>query len=211
MSRLAVIMIACLTVWFGTAAFACYSGLVVIPTADVISSGECCIELQYDGVFATDSTDSRILNTQFGVMPRLEAGFDFDLSDDPDSLMLGHAKYLVSPADGCTPAMAVGICNVGQNIRSSSYALITHQFQPLRGHLGIMRIDGNNRWFIGADQAVNNRLILMADYTSGDENCSSVGFSYQKTDRFGILAGVLFPNDSKEDTGFSVHLVFSGV
>lgn len=206
----AAIFLSCLAALFGASALACYSGLVVIPTADVVGGGECCMELQYDGVLAPNSADTRVLNMQFGVAPRLEAGFDLDLCEDPDARVLGNAKYLLLPADGRKHAIAVGICNVSTGMRSNPYGLITHHSQPLRGHLGIMRIDGDNCWFVGADHAMNDRLTLMADYTSGDDNCPSVGLSYQKTDRFGIMAGVLFPNNSKEDTGFSVHFVLSG-
>jgi hypothetical protein len=201
---------AILIVLSGASALACYSGLVVIPTADIVGSGEYCMELQYDGVLAPNSADARVLNTQFGIAPGLEVGFDLDLSEDSETRVLGNAKCLLLPADGRKHAVAVGICNISHGRRNSPYALVTHHCHPLRGHFGIMCIDGANCCFAGADHAINDRLILMADHTSGNGNCSSVGLSYQKTDRFGIMAGVLLPNNSKENTGFSVHLVFSG-
>ena len=184
---------------------------MVIPTADLICPGEFGIEPQYDGVFSSNSGHAFLLNTQFGLTPRLEAGLDFDLSNDSDNRLLTNFKYLVLQDSEHRPAVAVGVCSMAPNIKSSPYVVATQDFESFRGHLGVMRTEDNNRWFVGADKAMNDRFTLMADYTSGDENCSSIGFSYQKTDRFGILAGMIFPNDSKEDTGFSVHLVFSGI
>ena len=206
----AAILMLCLAAFHPASAAACYSGLIVIPTADLVGTGEYCIEFQYDGVLAPNLADTRVLNTQFGIGPRMEAGFDLDLSEDADTRVLGSVKYLL-PAAGRKHTISVGVCNIGPGMRSSPYGLITRHSRPLRGHLGITHIDGDNCWFVGADHSVNDQLTLMADHTTGGGNCSSVGLSYQKTDKFGVMAGVLFPNDSKEDTGFSVHIVFSGV
>ena len=189
---------------------ACYSGLVVIPTADMVEPGKYAIEPQLDGSLAGPSVDTRILNSQFGLSPCLEAGVDFDLSDDADPRILGNFKYLAAPGSKRAPAIALGVCNMGSHIRNNPYVVATHELGSLRGHLGVMRIGGDNRWFAGAERALSDRLTLMADYTSGEENFSSVGFNYQFKDEFGVMAGALFPNSGDEDTGFSLHLVFTG-
>ncbi|HUV04042.1 MAG TPA: hypothetical protein VMX94_02925 [Armatimonadota bacterium] len=189
---------------------ACYSGLVVIPTADMVEPGGYAIEPQFDGLLAGSSIDTRILNLQSGISPRLEAGVDFDMSYDADPRILGNCKYLMAPGSKRAPAIALGLCNAGSKIRSSPYLVATQESGSLRGHFGIMRIEGNNRWFAGVDRAVSDRLTLVADYTSGDDNFASVGFNYQFEDEFGVMAGVLFPNAGDEDTGFSLHLVFTG-
>lgn len=189
---------------------ACYSGLIIIPTADMVEPGKYAIEPQLDGSLAESSIDTRILNSQFGLSPRLEAGVDFDLSDDADPRVLGNLKYLAAPGSKRAAAIALGVCNMGSHIRSNPYVVATHELGSLRGHFGVMRIEGNNRWFAGMDRAVTDRLTLMADYTSGEENLASVGFNYQFKDEFGVMAGVLFPNSGDEDAGFSLHLVFTG-
>ena len=189
---------------------ACYSGLIIIPTADMVEPGKYAIEPQFDGSLAESSVDTRILNSQFGLSPRFEAGVDFDMSDDADPRVLGNFKYLAAPGFKRAPAIALGVCNAGSRIRSSPYAAATRDFGSLRGHLGFMHIEGSNRWFAGMDRALTDRLTLMADYTSGEENLASVGFNYQFEDEFGVMAGVLFPNAGDEDTGFSLHLVFTG-
>lgn len=170
---------------------ACYSGLIIIPTADMVEPGKYAIEPQLDGSLAESSIDTRILNSQFGLSPRLEAGVDFDLSDDADPRVLGNLKYLAAPGSKRAAAIALGVCNMGSHIRSNPYVVATHELGSLRGHFGVMRIEGNNRWFAGMDRAVTDRLTLMADYTSGDENFSSVGFDYQFKDEFGVRKSVV--------------------
>jgi len=209
-SASAALAVAVLLLATGIPCVACYSGLAVIPTADMVPAGEYGLEPQFDGSCEGGSVGTRILNTQFGITPRLDAGVDFDLSDDADPRVLGNFKYLAVNGGTRSPAVALGVCNLGSNIRSSPYVAATHGFGALRGHAGLMRIEGNNRWFIGADRNVTERLMLMADYVSGDENSSSVGFNYQFNDGFGILGGVLFPNADGEETGFTLHFVFTG-
>lgn len=189
---------------------ATYSGLVLIPTADVLGQGEYCIEPQIDDTFGGDESATRILNFQFGLTPRFEMGLDFDVSDEADTRSYLNAKYLAVAGGENKPAVALGICNIGKNSSSSPYIVGTQEFTSVRAHLGVMRIDRKNRLFIGADRPVSDKLTLMADYTAGDENYSSVGFDYAVTEKFSIFGGILIPNDSDADTGFSLHLVFSG-
>lgn len=189
---------------------ACYSGLVAVPTAEAVPIGEYGLEPQFDGVLAEGTVRTRLLNTQFGIAPGLDAGLDFDVSDNAAATILGNFKYLATSGSERSPAVALGVCNMGGNVRSSPYVVATHDFEALRGHFGLMRIEREDRWFIGADRAVTDRLTLMADYTNGGDNFASVGINYQFDDNFGILGGVLFPNARGEDTGFTVHLVFTG-
>ena len=189
---------------------ACYTGLTIIPTADVLDHGEYGLEQQFDGTFAAVGENTQVFDMEFGLLPRLEAGADFDLARDSDSRVLLNAKYLISEGGKHRPALALGTCNVGTNARSVPYLVATRGFDALRGHLGIMRMEGRDRWFVGSDFALNERLMLMADYVSGSENTSSVGASYQVNDRFGVLAGVVFPNERGTSTGFTLHLVLNG-
>ena len=209
-SSSATLAVAVLVLATSIPCLACYSGLAATPTADMVPAGQYCLEPQFDGTCDGGSVGTRILNTQFGITPRFEAGVDLDLSDDADPRVLGNFKYLAVNGGTRSPAVALGVCNMGSNMRSSPYVVSLHDFGALRGHVGLMRIEGNNRWFIGADRSLTDRLMLMADYTSGDENCSSVGFNYQFNERFGILGGVLFPNTDGEETGFTLHFVFTG-
>lgn len=189
---------------------ACYTGLTIIPTAEVLDHGEYGIEQQFDGAFPLRGADARILNIEFGIVPRWEAGLDFDLIEESETRVLLNAKYLVCPCGRHGPALAIGLCNAGSNVRSSPYLVASQDFGGPRAHLGVVRTDRVNRWFVGTDFAVNDRLTLMADFVSGPENSSSTGISYQFDDRFGILAGVMLPNARGQDAGFTLHLVLNG-
>lgn len=198
------------TIVFAAGARACYTGLVNIPTAEVIEPGQYGIELQFDGSFAAGRADTRILNTELGLSPRFEAGGDFDLSHQAETRTLLNAKYLLSPGGEKRPALALGACNVGRHASATPYLVATQEFRGARGHLGAARIDDRNCWFVGADHAVNDKLTLMADYTSGSENFATIGASHQFTDRLGGMAGVVFPNVRDADTALTLHLVFTG-
>lgn len=193
----------------GLPAGACYTGLAFIPTADMVENGMYCMELQYDDTFARGNEHTRILNAELGLTARLEAGVDYDFSNGAETRALLNAKYLAVGEGDRNPAIAVGICNVGRRLKSSPYAVATKDFRVVRGHLGVAGIDGSSQWFAGVDKAVTSRLTLMADYTSGDDNNSSLGFSYQSNDQFGITSGVAFPNDGG-DMQFTIHFVLGG-
>lgn len=191
-------------------AHACYTGLTVIPTADVVAPEGYGMEIQCDGSFAKADSDTRVLNTEFGLMQRFEGGADIDLHERSSSRAVLNAKYVLVPARKSNAAVAVGICNVGQNVRSSPYVVATLGFAAFRAHLGTVEIAGNRRWFVGADRAVSRKLTLVADYTSGPENFASAGFSYQFDPRFGLMVGAEIPNAGGNDPRFTIHFVMSG-
>ncbi len=202
---LAVLLIAATAI----SSTACYSGLGVIPTADVIEPGRYGVELQIDGRLDGVTSDTRVLDFEYGLCPRIEAGIDFDISTESDSRELLNAKCQLLSDSGSTPAFAVGVCNVGKSIKSSPYAVATHDFTALRSHLGLMRIDGNNRWFVGIDRAITDKITCMADYTNGSDNFASLGGSYQFNQHIGVLAAIMLPNDNAGDTGYTLHFVFN--
>ncbi len=190
-------------------AAACYSGLTIIPTADTVARGEYAINLQVDGDLPTPSADTYIVNTQFGLTDRLEAGVDFDLTRDADPRTFFNAKYVMFGNIEQGRALAVGITGIARHLKSNPYAVATVDVQAARAHLGAMRIENKTRWFVGADRDLTDRVSLLADYTSGEENYSSVGVNYQFTDGVGLLAGVEFPNGGGESR-FSLQMSICG-
>jgi len=74
----------------------------------------------------------------------------------------------------------------------------------------MIRIEDEDSWFIGADREIAPKLTLMADYTSGKSNFSSLGICYEFSENLGISAGILFPNSSREERGFTVSLAYAG-
>jgi hypothetical protein len=193
----------------GSPASACYSGLGIIPTTDMIEPGGYGIEIQFDGRLAEGTTDTCLLNTQFGLTSWIELGVDIDLSEESDSRQLLNAKWLLLDGGKSKPGLAFGVCNCAIHSHGSPYLVASRDFGTLRGHLGSMRTNGRNRWFAGIDRAITGRFTLMADFTRGEDQFASVGGSYQFTDHLGVTAAAVFPNTRGQDTGFTVHFVFN--
>ncbi|MEI6519702.1 MAG: hypothetical protein WCO98_06645 [bacterium] len=190
-------------------ALACYSGLVLIPSADTVGAKQYSVELQMDGSISKPKADTFYINSQVGITDNVEVGVDYDLSKGVSSRVLLNAKYrFIKSADG-KQAAAIGICNLTSKNKSNPYLAGTQDFNILRGHVGLMEINEKTRFFIGIDRDINDKLNLMADYTSGDDNYSSIGANYQITDKFGVLAGVQLPNGGGE-TLYTLHFCFSG-
>jgi hypothetical protein len=192
---------------------ACYSGLLVIPTADALGADQYDIELQVDGAAEKLKADTYLLNTQFGIGDRLELGVDVDLAEEADERLLFNGKYILgTSADGLL-AVAVGICNctTSADLEESPYLVATRDCTTYRGTLGLMYLNGKTEAVVGVDKALDDQMMLAADYTTGDENTSSAAFSYTCSDRTSLMAGVMLPNNgSLADARYSVHLCFTG-
>lgn len=190
----------------GPQAWACYSGLTLIPTAETVGDGVLSIEEQVDTSASPVRTQSHIFNTQYGIGERFEAGVDFDLSDDVDSRALANAKYVLAPHNGKTLALAAGVYNIDTDFRSIPYLTCCAHNRVADFHFGAMRTDGNNRWFAGIHRPLFGPVCLMADHISGDENFSAIGIECELSDRLGLLIGKQFPNGSGDPT-LTFHLI----
>jgi hypothetical protein len=188
---------------------ACYSGLLLIPTADLTPPGTCVLDLQADGPVPDRHVDLKLINTEFGLTDRLEAGIDFDVSKNADTDAILNAKYVLATYHGGAGAVAVGVCNMGNRLKANPYLVASQDLKALRGHAGIIRIEKHDRWFVGADTAVTEKVTLMGDYINGKGNYSSAGVNYAISDRLAVLGGLEFPNDGGA-TRFTVQLVITG-
>ncbi len=191
-------------------AVACYSGLLLIPTADLVPEKTYSLEYQTDGRIPHTAADTYLINTEFGITDRFEAGVDYDLDKDADTRVLFNGKLQLLPATDILPAVAVGGCEIGDKLNGRYYLVATKDYSLARAHAGVQRVDGNNSWFVGADKAIDDKLAVQADYTSGDENFSSLSASYPITDTFSVMAGTQFPN-AGGDTRFSLHFILTGL
>lgn len=189
---------------------AAHTGLLIIPTAETVGAQTYLIEPQFDGTFPARRAETRVLNIEFGIGRRFETGVDFDLSEDAPTRLLLNAKYLLAPGGGDAPALAVGVTNVGRDVKSAPYLVVTHDFEISRVHLGTAHIEGRDRWFVGVDRALGERLTVLADYTSGADNFSSVGASYRHSERLELVAGTQIPNADEGDPLFTLHVVLTG-
>lgn len=188
-------------------ASACYSGLLLTPTADTVGAGNYLFDFEVDGNGQARTVDTYLLNSDFGIGSRLEAGVDYDFTSGADPKTVLNGKYQFLNAKALT--MAVGFCSIGQNLTSNPYIVATYNYEAFRGHVGVIRTDGTRHWFVGADKAVTKKLLLLADYTSGDTNYSSFGVYYQAKNNIALLAGAEFPNTTG-DTLFTAQLVLTG-
>jgi hypothetical protein len=192
---------------------ACYSGLLVIPTADTVGANQYCLDCQVDGATTRMTSDTYLLNTQFGVGDRLEVGVDADLAKDADARFFFNGKYVLDTRKDGTFAVAAGVCNctTSGDLDESPYLVATRDFTAYRGTAGVMRIDGRTAAIIGVDKTLDDRTLVTADYTTGEENGASAAFCYDFNDSTSIMAGVMLPNSgSVSDARYSVHLSLTG-
>ena len=203
-------VLAGLFLWTSLApAGACYSGLVMIPTAETVGDGQYGLEPQVDGPIHPLRAATRLVNVELGVSSRLEVGVDFDVSRDASTRAFMNAKYVLAGCAKTRGAAAIGICNAGRGLRAGPYLAMMRNCRGCRGHAGVIGVEGACRWFVGLDRPVGAKLTLMADYTRGNENFSSVGVSYQFRDNVGLLLGAQFPNTGGQ-TLFTAHVVING-
>jgi len=206
---LAILMTGIALLLASGAGFACYSGLLIIPTVDLVPEDEASYEFQLDGKLGRHSEhNTYLLNTEFGLAEGLEAGLDFDLSASSDQRFIFNAKYLVVEGKETRPDLAVGLCNLGHGLKASPYVVATSPAGELRLHYGAMIIDGDDHLFCGADWQATGRLTLMGDYTAGSGNDASLAFNYQFNEAFGVMGGVMLPNGGGA-THYSVHVVYA--
>jgi hypothetical protein len=201
-----LLAIVCLAALPATAAV---SGLVLIPTADLLREGVYDLGVETYGTVPGHQTDTYILDTEVGLPYNLEAGADYDFSSGAPTRLLLNAKYRL-PLPETLPVMAVGLYNVGKHVQATPYAVISQPIgEKLRGHLGVERFPGATEAFLGADYAINDRWVALADYTTGSGNYAAGGAVYQVTDNVWVLGALLAPNGGGE-TEFSLQIGLGG-
>ena len=189
-----------------TPAGAAFSGLTLIPTADVLAGGQVCLDYQVDGPFPLASgVDAALLNTQCGIGTHLEAGMDLDFSAEAPAGALFNGKVLV-PTERMGFALALGSHNIGEGLKATTYVVATKELRALRLHAGAQRSSEATDGFGGVDYALSDRLQLWAERLAGDENASAVTLAYQLTERWGISLAWQHPNSREADDSYSLHV-----
>jgi len=188
-------------------AHAAYSGLTLIPTADMLAPGQVCLDYQLFGPYPIGSgVDAAYLNTQAALGSRAEVGVDFDFTADAPSGAVFNGKLLLRPVESGL-GVAVGTYNVGGNLRPTTYAAATRGGGPFRLHLGAQRTpDEETQGFAGVDYSISDLAQVYLDHIAGEENFTAVGISYQFTSRWAVLAAWLRPNDRELEDGFAIDI-----
>lgn len=188
---------------------AAYTGLIHIPLAETVGAGNYDIELEVDGPVSPASTQAYIMNTEFGFGNRFEAGVDVGLTADASPRAIFNAKYQFARQPAQQRSFAVGLFNLANRGEANPFIAVTQDFPWGNGSLGVVQSTDHLRGYGGLQLAVGSRMNLLAEYTSGTENLSGVGMTYQFTKRMGVLTGLQFPN-AGGSTLFTLHIVFIG-
>jgi len=107
------------------------SGVINVPSAHVRNIGEF-------SVMAQQTEDGNVLGVNAAVLPNLEVAYSrFNPKHESNFNMLS-AKYQLIPESVLTPAVAVGIEDIGDKLDRAGYVAVTKEGPwGFRGHVGI--------------------------------------------------------------------------
>lgn len=188
-------------------AHAVYSGLFIIPTADVMTRGQMSFELQLDGGWRLRTADTRIINTQFGLGGRFEAGADLYMHETPATPVFNF-KYSVPTGKSAPVQVAAGLINYGERRQGTGFVAATRDLKRVRLHAGLLRTPGINQAFMGTDFRIRPNLLGMADYVTGPTGLMSMGVGYTVDKTKSVLLGAMFGNRGGE-ARYTCHFVFA--
>jgi hypothetical protein len=193
-----------------TPALACYSGLTVIPTTDVVCPNAWVIDIQWLGYARALRTDQLVLNTEVGLSDRFEMGVDWDATSGPvEHRAAFNAKYVFLERGKLGVSAALGVQNVNQPFKLYPYLVVTRDWGALRVHCGLQHEEGNRRHgFFGVDRTLGGRWQLMADHTTGEMNFTSAGVGWSGRS-WQVVLGAQWPNAGGAPMAI-VHVIFTG-
>ena len=154
------------------------TGLVVIPTADVLGMTQVTVGLTQ--VWGDAQEDETVVYANIGLLPKLEVGFTHEDAQDAETETILNAKVrLLGPLPGKL-TLAGGVMDFTDQIDRTLYVVASHtlgaglltefgQVTSPQVHVGIGggRFDG---LFAGLSTTVDRRLTLMAEYDGEDIN-----------------------------------------
>ena len=196
-------------IFFSTGTFGCYSGLLVIPTADFSGNGNVIIDLQWEGWADQLREKQSIVNTEFGIGDKFEFGFDFNLKEtDHEHSVLFNVKYLILKSEDSFIKVALGTYNLNSELDCIPYLIATIDFGFLRTHCGVQReYDGEINYILGIDKITESGFQFCADKMSGKENYLSVGVGFSKG-KYSTMVGYQWPNGGGKPE-IVIHLIFA--
>lgn len=204
--------------------FAAFTGLNIIPVADVLAPGSYDIEFQNDGFFINAAVPTPppaycAILTEVGLLPGLEVGADINLTQDSNNPSLFNFKYqILQNETEHVPLLAIGVMNFhGSLANPTAYLVVSKELAMGRGHLGVgftsntATFDFANTaatYYFGFHRELNEWLAINADFSSGDANFASVGFFLQPWENVGfLLAYQRANNQNVMSDGYTFHMV----
>ncbi len=213
--RFVKIMIVSLTLAFLLASVAMavpsfrgYTGLVVIPTADVLDQGEYSVGVMTE---EADDFEANDVFAMYSPTNNFEIGINsIQLVNASERETQINAKYRLMAETEQRAAVAFGLIDASDEIESTAYAVFSkslmrgikvfdNDITNLRGHIGIGggQLDG---LFFGVSLFAGNRVMFSYEWDSRDSN---IGF--RLTPVRGLrLHAAWFDVGGRDDLGFGV-------
>ncbi len=168
-----------------------YTGLMMTPTADTLKTGG----FDCGAVFVSDeNNDTTFFSANVGLVPSLEVGAAIVSPEHGDNNAIINAKYGLLSETIATPALAIGISDLADEIDSTPYIVVSkaltvqsQRFLAPRVHVGLGggRLSG---LFLGLSAAVSDRTQLMVEYDTDDVN---FGVQFAAAQGLRLHAGLL--------------------
>jgi hypothetical protein len=180
------------------------SGLLIIPTADVLDRGIAskCIACSKPDA---DNTETAF-QLQFGLLSGIEIGYD--VMDNGTSIGVWNIKSAIAWHEG-TPIVALGIQNIRSGEDSQPYIVGCIPMGLGRLHAGFIDTEDHIRPMLGYDRSLSKHLTLQADYTAGDENAASIGLVIHLRNNLELAAGYIRNNSGASRDGYMFNLSWS--
>lgn len=204
--------------------FGAFTSLNIIPVADVIPSGGYAIGFKENAFLPNAAVpavpgQTVLFLSEFGLFPGMELGTDVNLTHGSLHPAYVNFKYQFLQNETETlPILAIGFRDYNGILGTPSvYLIISKELVFGRGHLGVNfpsatpRLDFINtkvEYLVGFNQEVNNWLSLYLDYTSGDANFHSAGFSLHPWKNVELLLTYKRANNQAiASDGYSIHIL----
>ncbi len=155
-----------------------HTGLINIPTTEVMSMGE----FSLGGYFLNfdRGPDTAVYAATTGVFPKLEAGISAVKPDGGDTDWRINAKYNLIPETIATPAVSAGVFGLGGNSDTTGYVVVGKALEApgvdsLAGvgaphvYLGLAT-GGMDGLFGGISATLGDKLTLMVEHDTNDFN-----------------------------------------
>ncbi len=212
-------LLAALVALAGTAA-AAPSGLVTIPTADVVPERQWLAQVQNGNTELSGSGSlfeqpEPALQAQLGFLHgRLEAGCDLVAVDGPrDYRPVANAKVLLVAEGYALPAVAAGIAQLGPRLAGYGYVVASRtlnyerlQYQKFRAHHRNLKLRGirlhagalgtpkDPHALLGSDVELSDHAVLQADWISGTDHALTLGGAWIASPLLSAQAALLVQN-----------------
>jgi len=223
--------LAALVAWLPALASAAPTGLNQIPTTDLVPVRQLTVQLQNGNTEISGSSSvfhqpQLVPQSEFGLLPRMEAGIDIAPSSPPDDYRpILNLKWNPVQEDYRIPAVAVGATQLGPDFSPNYFLALSktlnydqiqyqkfrahHRNIKLRGirvHAGMLRTSSEWHAMVGTDIEVNDYFVAYADWISGKDNSVSMGGVLVINRQNSIQASLLRGNDEDRLSGVLVAI-----